>query len=535
MGTMKTKRYLQNATLNEQMDILVEKIDAERKRIQKVNSQIEAHKIQNIEQQKKVGGVDAIKETSRMIDKTRKIIEARLNQSLVKFDEHVDQNRKLRKQIDDLRQERVVYDSIYKKLERELQIKATEMKRIVEEGRTMIISRERAMSEVQELQRLEQEEKNAYEREYREFEQQKEKNAYEREYREFEQQKEKNAYEREYREFEQQKEKNAYEREYREFEQQKEKNAYEREYREFEQQKEKFEIEKRKRRRLRGGTQPPGNGDEIIKQVTYRDGLKDGIELEHAANESQSTIDLDASNDFNCNETITKIKDATGFASVDEIINQLSEAQNKNFSLFNYCSDATAEIEGLEMKLTETRADMEQYKNRIKNSPKKKAERLLIEKRKKFEASNQKYQKQIHQLDRTLIQFKEAISRIFASSGCAVPQENGLLENHITDTNIIQYLAIIEQRVMDLIKQSGVDAHKSPPKLFSRNIAGTAVSIDHLPTADDFSSGEGTDTTDDDERPLTRAELAIKTRKMEKNRRLTRRVTSYRQKSTSVY
>mmetsp|Transcript_31607 Transcript_31607/g.46034 ORF Transcript_31607/g.46034 Transcript_31607/m.46034 type:complete len:472 (-) Transcript_31607:1701-3116(-) len=471
MGTMKTKRYLQNATLNEQMDILVEKIDAERKRIQKVNSQIEAHKIQNIEQQKKVGGVDAIKETSRMIDKTRKIIEARLNQSLVKFDEHVDQNRKLRKQIDDLRQERVVYDSIYKKLERELQIKATEMKRIVEEGRTMIISRERAMSEVQELQRLEQEEKNAYEREYREFEQ----------------------------------------------------------------QKEKFEIEKRKRRRLRGGTQPPGNGDEIIKQVTYRDGLKDGIELEHAANESQSTIDLDASNDFNCNETITKIKDATGFASVDEIINQLSEAQNKNFSLFNYCSDATAEIEGLEMKLTETRADMEQYKNRIKNSPKKKAERLLIEKRKKFEASNQKYQKQIHQLDRTLIQFKEAISRIFASSGCAVPQENGLLENHITDTNIIQYLAIIEQRVMDLIKQSGVDAHKSPPKLFSRNIAGTAVSIDHLPTADDFSSGEGTDTTDDDERPLTRAELAIKTRKMEKNRRLTRRVTSYRQKSTSVY
>jgi len=468
---MKTKRYLQNATLNEQMDILVEKIDAERKRIQKVNSQIEAHKIQNIEQQKKVGGVDAIKETSRMIDKTRKIIEARLNQSLVKFDEHVDQNRKLRKQIDDLRQERVVYDSIYKKLERELQIKATEMKRIVEEGRTMIISRERAMSEVQELQRLEQEEKNAYEREYREFEQ----------------------------------------------------------------QKEKFEIEKRKRRRLRGGTQPPGNGDEIIKQVTYRDGLKDGIELEHAANESQSTIDLDASNDFNCNETITKIKDATGFASVDEIINQLSEAQNKNFSLFNYCSDATAEIEGLEMKLTETRADMEQYKNRIKNSPKKKAERLLIEKRKKFEASNQKYQKQIHQLDRTLIQFKEAISRIFASSGCAVPQENGLLENHITDTNIIQYLAIIEQRVMDLIKQSGVDAHKSPPKLFSRNIAGTAVSIDHLPTADDFSSGEGTDTTDDDERPLTRAELAIKTRKMEKNRRLTRRVTSYRQKSTSVY
>jgi len=60
---------------------------------------------------------------------------------------------------------------------------------------------------------------------------------------------------------------------------------------------------------------------------------------------------------------------------------------------------------------------------------------------------------------------------------------------------------------MDLINQSGVDALNSSPK-FSRNIAGTTVSIDHLPSADDFSSGEGTDTTDDDERPLTR-ELVI--------------------------
>lgn len=63
------------------------------------------------------------------------------------------------------------------------------------------------------------------------------------------------------------------------------------------------------------------------------------------------------------------------------------------------------------------------------------------------------------------------------------------------------------------MKQSGIHTRSLPPKI-SSNIKGAIVSIDHLPTADDFSSGEGSDTTDDDERPLTRAELAIKTRKV---------------------
>lgn len=251
------KKHLQNITLNDQMDVLVEKIDVERNHIKKLNSQISVYKAQAIEQQKKVGGVDAIKETSRMIGKTRKIIEARLNQSLVNFNEHVDQNKRIRKQIDDLRQERVVYDSIYKKLERELQIKAKEMKRIVGEGRTIVISRERAFVELQE-----------------------------------------------------------------------------------------------------------------------RDGIKNVIELEHTANESQSTIDHDASSDINYSEVIAKIKDATGFVSIDEITSQLSEVQARNFSLFNYCSDATAEIESLETKLAETREEMEQHKSIIKNSPRKKTEHL---------------------------------------------------------------------------------------------------------------------------------------------------------------
>lgn len=44
-------------------------------------------------------------------------------QSMVKFNESLAQNKTLRERIDALRRERVVFDSIYKKLEKDLQDK----------------------------------------------------------------------------------------------------------------------------------------------------------------------------------------------------------------------------------------------------------------------------------------------------------------------------------------------------------------------------------------------------------------------------
>jgi len=49
-----------------------------------------------------------------------KILENRLEKSLVKHNEGLAKNKMLRENIDELRKERVVFDGIYKKLEREL-------------------------------------------------------------------------------------------------------------------------------------------------------------------------------------------------------------------------------------------------------------------------------------------------------------------------------------------------------------------------------------------------------------------------------
>ena len=78
------------------------------------------------------GGVNAAKETNANISKEIRILENRLDKALVKFNEALAHNKQLRETIDNLRRERVVFDNIYRKLEKELHEKKKQMANIIE-------------------------------------------------------------------------------------------------------------------------------------------------------------------------------------------------------------------------------------------------------------------------------------------------------------------------------------------------------------------------------------------------------------------
>ena len=67
-----------------------------------------------------MGGVNAARENQLMVQKQIRILENRLDKALVKFNEALAHNKNLREEIDNLRRERVVFDNIYRKLEKEL-------------------------------------------------------------------------------------------------------------------------------------------------------------------------------------------------------------------------------------------------------------------------------------------------------------------------------------------------------------------------------------------------------------------------------
>jgi len=88
-----------------------------------------------------------------------------LTQALVKFNEAIAGNKALREQIDNLRCERVIFDGIYKKTERDLYDRKKEMARIIEDSNAAYDDRNAAIEELRQLQEQQRESREAFKKE----------------------------------------------------------------------------------------------------------------------------------------------------------------------------------------------------------------------------------------------------------------------------------------------------------------------------------------------------------------------------------
>ena len=95
-----------NARLHEEAEKFQRLLHDEAKRIEYLDEQISLIKQRTIQQRKTMGGVNAARENQAMVQKQIKILENRLDQALVKFNQALAKNKALREAIDDLRRER---------------------------------------------------------------------------------------------------------------------------------------------------------------------------------------------------------------------------------------------------------------------------------------------------------------------------------------------------------------------------------------------------------------------------------------------
>lgn len=111
-----------------------------------------------------MGGINYAKESAQMVQKQVRILENRLDKSLIRFNEALAYNQKLRAQIDNLRRERVVFDGISKKMEKQLHDKEKKAADLVEQSNQCYEKRDAAQTEMAQI-----EEQNNLE--HREFDQ----------------------------------------------------------------------------------------------------------------------------------------------------------------------------------------------------------------------------------------------------------------------------------------------------------------------------------------------------------------------------
>ena len=114
-------------------------------------------------QRKAMGGVNATKENFFMIQKQIRILENRVEKALIKFNEAIAHNKKLRDEIDDLRRERVVFENVYRKMERDLQDKKRQMAEIIELSNQSYEQRDTFQMEIAAIEQANRKEQEEFE------------------------------------------------------------------------------------------------------------------------------------------------------------------------------------------------------------------------------------------------------------------------------------------------------------------------------------------------------------------------------------
>jgi len=159
----------QSSNIQESGEMYLRKIEIEKKRISELDLQIKKMEESILQQRSDMGGINANRETSKTIQKNIRMLENRLDKALVKYNEALGHNKKLRETIDNLRRERIVFDGIYKKLENDLLTIKNEMASIIGEANNAYCQRDHAQREMSRLKSVADIEQKQFENEWKEL------------------------------------------------------------------------------------------------------------------------------------------------------------------------------------------------------------------------------------------------------------------------------------------------------------------------------------------------------------------------------
>jgi len=152
-----------------------------------------------------------------------------------------------------------------------------------------------------------------------------------------------------------------------------------------------------------------------------------------------------------------RIKENTGIETIDEMVAEFCDAEDHNFSLINVINGLNKEVEQLEVQ----NADMEQKLREAKG----KGQETLLHRNQIFSAletqiraSEKKARWYNHKYDeamKAIDAIKTGTLSIFSKVGCndKSMQEN-VTATGITDTNLMQVLGTIEQRIAEIVQMN---------------------------------------------------------------------------------
>jgi len=452
------------ARLQDQADAFTRKIELERRRGVDLETQIRKTKEKIDEQRRKMGGIDAAREDTVKTQRQIKILENRLDKALAKHNEALAKNKHLRRTVDDLRKERLVFDDIYEKLQHELEEKKLEMGNVIEVSNKAFEARDRAVHEMARLKTQANKEQAAFESEFAELGKQIE-----------------------------------HDRRMKEFMR----------HRADDSEARAAEISRQ------AALAEAENNKKLVKSkwTFAKDRVSQGITAARVNSYAAA---------------FATIAEFTGESDVEKLVEQFVEAEEENFRLFSYVNQLNSEIEKLEEQIAELTREIARHRGEgsAHDAEKARAVRALDERLRRAESRARRYDRKHAAAMRTMAKLKDGAWRVFNKIGCNTEVNRALLgEDGVTDHNVMQYLGVIEQRTNEILQMFA--ASRTASRTDAQGLEGdgafaallragptsaaapaSALRIDPpsttAPMAEDDSEEE------DDERPLTRDEIRLK-------------------------
>ncbi|XP_063798843.1 outer dynein arm-docking complex subunit 1 isoform X3 [Pseudophryne corroboree] len=433
-------------SLLEQKDELDEQLALEKQTISDLEQEIKSWEKKNSDQRKQVRASSGSAKQNVQSQKNVKVMENRLDRALTRFNLQLSKNAKMREELDILRIERSRFDQLYRKLEKELLQTRKEISTVIDESSAAYDARDEAQTKMLQMKERAEKDLNQHTAEIKELQR-------------------------------------------------------------------IIDHDRRLKEFMGIKTQERSISEEVLDARRRRE--KEAIERKKR-DPTEETIET-------YEQAFQQIQAVTGESNLDILVNRFIEVEDRNFALFSYVNEQNNEKERLTEQIAEIKRDIEEFKAQgvcleqehrsiLKNIEDKEEEAV-----KKADV----YEQQLKGVMKVLDQLKTGVDSLFRNTNCdrSVLDEMLGSSSSIREANIMQYLGIIEQKTNELLAaQSFLDSknYDKPydPQETARVLLGQledmrppVFDIQPPTTGDEYDSDSESPTVDEDERPLTHAEL----------------------------
>ncbi|CDW83323.1 UNKNOWN [Stylonychia lemnae] len=406
------------AILQKYGDNYAQRIKQEQIKINEINNKIKDVQIRIEQSRKMIKDSHGQRESTEDMSRKIKSIENRLDKQLQKFNQAVAHNKMLRAEIDSVRKEKVVFDNIYKKLDSELAQKKEKLLKVIKRAENAFSQKEQALNDIQLLKKEQQRDQEEYDRECEKLNLliQKDK-----------------------------------------------------QIRDYIKTKEESKAAQQQANNTLKNQSMMGDSKHDIKTQRH-DNLNELTNTEKSLKKQVSQLGWSIARDTanvhlsmakmqQYEEAFNSIKLGTNLNNIDQLVSEFVNAENLNFSLYNFVKDLTHEMDDLENEIMGIRQEIEKFRGHGVNNEKNRdnIESTLNNELKSTEKELKDIETDYQNTMKTINCLKIGIQSIFDKIKIQPDDVPELIGSKcVTESNMLQYLGCIEKvcdEVLEMYQQ----------------------------------------------------------------------------------